>query len=261
MESYVFISGAAGGLGRAYVHDAAARGWNLFLTDIPGSPLKELADEISRTYSVDVQYEEGSFLNDSSRDDFFNKLRVMNLRFNFLINVAGVEFETPFTSLSLEQIRLIMNVNMNGTVELTSRVLEQRDKNKIFRILTVSSLSYFYPMPYKAAYSSTKRFLYHFFTTIREELRSENVTVTLLCPAGMPTKQVVVDRIAAQGIMGKLTTKDPAYVAHQSIDKALKGKEEYIPGGMNRFLKLAGSLFSDPARARMLKKRWDKAAT
>ena len=261
MDSYVFISGAAGGLGRAYVQDAAERGWNLFLTDIPGAPLKELAHEISHAYSVDVQYEEGSFLDPSSRDDFFKKLRARNLSFNFLINVAGVEYETAFTSLSLDQIRLIMNVNMNGTIELTSEVLEQRDKDVTFRILTVSSLSYFYPMPYKAAYSSTKRFLYHFFTTIREELRSDNVSVTLLCPAGMPTKQIVVDRIAAQGIMGKLTTKSPAYVAHQSIEKALKGKQEYIPGVINRFLRIAGSFFSDSARARMLKRRWDRADT
>ncbi|MBF9017370.1 MULTISPECIES: SDR family oxidoreductase [unclassified Oceanispirochaeta] len=260
MDSYVFISGAAGGLGRAYVHDAGKRGWDLFLTDIPGSPLKELAREIRSAYGVDVQYEEGSFLTHASRDDFFQKLAAREFKFNFLINVAGVEFETPFTSLSLDQIRLIMNVNMNGTVELTSSILEQRDMESPFRILTVSSLSYFYPMPYKAAYSSTKRFLYHFFTTIREELRRENVTVTLLCPAGMPTKQIVVDRIAAQGLMGRLTTKSPDYVAHHSIEMALKGKEEYIPGAVNRFLKLAGSLFSDPVRARMLKRRWDRAA-
>lgn len=260
MDSYVFISGASGGLGRAYVNDAAERGWNLFLTDIPGSPLSDLAEKIRSRYGVKVMFEEGSFLTPASRDEFFTKLTALNLKFNFLINVAGVEFETPFNALSLDQIRLIMNVNMNGTVELTSTVLELRDRDQAFRILTVSSLSYFYPMPYKAAYSSTKRFLYHFFTTIREELRSENVTVTLLCPAGMPTKQVVMDRIAAQGFMGRLTTKAPDYVAHHSIEKALKGKEEYIPGTVNRFLRLAGSILSDPAKARMLKRRWDRAA-
>ncbi|MDA3958884.1 SDR family oxidoreductase [Oceanispirochaeta sp.] len=260
MKSYVFISGATGGLGRSYVIDAAGRGWDLFLSDIPGSPLKELASEVSTRFNVDIQYLEGSFLSQEKRDDFFLRLRQSGFRFHFLINVAGIEYETPFKDLALSQIRQIMNVNMNGTVELTSVLLKQRSKSDVFRILTVSSLSYFYPMPYKAAYSATKRFLYHFFTAIREELRDENVTVTLLCPAGMPTKQIVRDRINAQGFMGKITSVNPESVAHQSINCTLAAVEEYIPGVINRLLRFAGSFVKEPGRARILKKRWDKAS-
>ena len=258
MKSYVFISGATGGLGRAFVMDAAGRGWDLFLSDIPGSPLKELRDEVSTRFDVDVQFLEGNFLTHEKRDDFFDKLGKLGLPYHFLINVAGVEYETPFKELSLGKIRQIMNVNMNGTIELTSELLKHRAKDELFRILTVSSLSCFYPMPYKAAYSATKRFLYHFFTSVREELRDENVTVTLLCPAGMPTKQVVRDRIKAQGYLGKITSKAPDDVAHRSIDSALAGVEEVIPGLVNRLLHFTGSFISESGRARIIKKRWDK---
>jgi len=258
MKSYVFITGATGGLGRAFVADAAGRGWDLFLTDIPGAPLSQLARDVAKQYRVEVQTLEGDMQNLEKRDLFFQKVKEMDCQFHFLINVAGIEFESSFSDLSLGNVRQIMNVNMNGTVELTYQLLSRRAAGETFRILTVSSLSYFYPMPYKALYSATKRFLYHFFTSIREELRDENVTITLLCPAGMPTKEIVRKRIEAQGLMGKLTTMEPDYVARQSINKALEGEEEYIPGFLNRFLRWAGYFLSEPERARILKKRWDR---
>ena len=222
MTSYVFISGAAGGLGRVFCDECALRGWDLFLTDLPSAPLEELARDLGNRHGVDVRYLAGDFLTAVSRDAFFHALEALELRFHFLINVAGVEFEAPFRCQSLEQMRLIMNVNMNGTVELTSRVLAMRQPDSRFRLLTVSSLAYPYPMPYKAIYSSSKRFLYQFFTALREELRSENVTVTLLCPAGMPTRQVVIDRIEAQGRIGKLTTVSPRKAVRLSLEAALK---------------------------------------
>jgi len=258
MKSYVLITGATGGLGRAFVHDAASRGWDLYLTDIPGSPLYELAQEVSRYYNVEVQFCEGDMLTRASRDQFFDKLEDSGYQFHFLINVAGIEFESSFTDLTLSDLRQIMNVNMNGTVELTYLLLKNRAPQETFRILTVSSLSCYYPMPYKAVYSASKRFLYHFFTSVREELRDQDVTITILCPAGIPTKDVVKERIAAQGFMGKLTSMAPNLVALQSINRTLEGKEVYIPGFMNRMLRRISSLISESGRARILKRRWDK---
>ena len=34
MKSSVFISGATGGLGKAFAVECASRGWDLFLTDL-----------------------------------------------------------------------------------------------------------------------------------------------------------------------------------------------------------------------------------
>jgi short-subunit dehydrogenase len=42
-------------------------------------------------------------------------------------------------------------------------------------------------MPVKATYAASKRFLLDFSIVMREELRPQGITVTILCPAGMPT--------------------------------------------------------------------------
>ncbi len=50
--SYVMITGAAGGLGKAFAVECASRGWDLVLTDLQIGPLNTLADSLSTTYGI-----------------------------------------------------------------------------------------------------------------------------------------------------------------------------------------------------------------
>ena len=56
MKSYVFITGATGGLGKAFAVECANRGWDLFLTDLSEVNLTRLAESLHNTYYIDVQY-------------------------------------------------------------------------------------------------------------------------------------------------------------------------------------------------------------
>ncbi len=51
---FVLITGAAGGLGRAFAVECARRGWDLFLTDINASGLKRIREGIAGRYPVTV---------------------------------------------------------------------------------------------------------------------------------------------------------------------------------------------------------------
>ncbi len=48
MKSYVFITGATGGLGQAFASECAARGWDLFLTDLAEASLGRVAQGLER---------------------------------------------------------------------------------------------------------------------------------------------------------------------------------------------------------------------
>ncbi|HPJ76825.1 MAG TPA: SDR family NAD(P)-dependent oxidoreductase, partial [Clostridia bacterium] len=50
------ITGAAGGLGRAFAVECAKRGYNLILTDISKEGLKTLKDGLLRRYDINVIY-------------------------------------------------------------------------------------------------------------------------------------------------------------------------------------------------------------
>ncbi len=256
MKSFVCITGATGGLGKAFAVECASRGWNLFLTDLSGKNLENLSRGLASTYDIEALYYPCDLANDGSQKDFFAYIQKEKLEFDILINVAGLDFEGFFTERTPQQIRTITRVNIEGNLEMTYAILKARDKEKPFRIINVSSLAAFYPMPIKAMYSASKRFLLNFSMALREELRPAGVTVTALCPAGMPTTEGCRQSIESQGFAGRLTTKNVGYVASKTIDHALKGHAVYIPGLLNRMLRFVGFMFPSGLLARAICERW-----
>ena len=55
MTSWIMITGATGGLGKAFAVECASRGWNVFLTDLRDGSLETLANGLRRTYGVNVE--------------------------------------------------------------------------------------------------------------------------------------------------------------------------------------------------------------
>lgn len=259
MKSYVCITGAAGGLGKAFAAECASRGWNLFLTDLMEEPLIRLSEGLSATYGVEIEYYPCDLTNPESRAEMLQEIKDRGICFWSLINVAGIDYEGLFEEKTLNQIRTILRLNIESTVEITRSILEIRDRVKPFMLITVSSLAAYYPMPVKALYAASKRFLLDFSLALREEIRSMGGTVTVLCPAGMPTTELNIRAIDAQGIMGRLTTKDVGFVAARTIDHGLKGHAIYVPGLLNRMLRFLGGLVPSTFLSYIIGRRWAAA--
>jgi uncharacterized protein len=257
--SAILITGAAGGLGKAFAVEAASRGWNLFLTDLLPGPVELLADCLRSTYGVNVQTQACDLTDTASRAGLFKRLETDGLRFWGLINVAGTDFEGPFCEQSCQQIRTIVRLNIEGTLEMTHRVLPLRDPGLPFRIINVASLAAFYPMPVKATYAASKRFLLDFSLALRSELSEMGVTVTALCPAGLPTTRECIRAIDSQGILGQLTTQNIGAVADQTLNAALRGEAICIPGIFNRVLQALGVMIPATWVARLIGSRWKSA--
>ena len=259
MKSSVFISGATGGLGKAFTVECASRGWDLFLTDLSADRLAILANGLQNTYDVQVRHQHCDLTDLASRSRLFDTLQAEGLRFWALINVAGVDFEGPFSEQSRQAIRTILRLNIEATLDVTHELLERTDPARPFRIITVASLAAFYPMPIKATYAASKRFLVDFSLALREELRGRGATVTVLCPAGMPTTPDCIDGIEVQGLMGQITTQNIGTVAAKTLDAALRGRPLVIPGLINQLLQMAGSLVPPIGLAALIGKRWQAA--
>ncbi|MEJ2413318.1 MAG: SDR family NAD(P)-dependent oxidoreductase [Anaerolineales bacterium] len=259
MRKGVLITGAAGGLGKAFAVDWARRGWDLFLTDLDRGRLALLAEGLQRTYGVAVRYQASDLMDPFSRADLFRTLQDKDLRFQGLINVAGLDVEGVFKERTREELRGIIRLNVEGTLEVTHMTLDLIDPMQPFWIITVSSLAAFFPIPVKATYAASKRFLLDFSMALRDEIRTRVATVTVLCPAGLPTTPEAVAGIEAQGWIGQLTTRNVGFVARLTIDSALKGRRIVIPGWINRFLRWGGGLLPAVALSGLLGKRWRTA--
>mgnify|MGYP000882995221 CR=1 FL=1 len=259
MKSMIFITGACGGLGKAFAAECAARGWDLFLTDLSETALSALSEGLSNTFAVKVAWYAADLTDNNSRTQLYQHLQSKGFCFRGLINVAGLDYEGPFAERSRDQIRNLLRLNIEANLETTYAILKLRDKGRPFRLINVASLAAYYPMPVKAMYAASKRFLLNFSMALREELRSIGGTVTVLCPAGMPTTAECIRAIDSQGFAGRITTKNVGFVASRAIDHALKGHAVYIPGLVNRILKFMGNLVPSTLIAHVVGNRWHSA--
>jgi short-subunit dehydrogenase len=256
MKSMFFISGATGGLGKAFAVECASRGWDLFLSDLPPDKLALLSGGLENAYKITVRSQACDLTDTNSRSALLDSLRSKGLRFRGLVNVAGLDNEGMFLEKSREQIRTILRLNIEATLEVTHALLDLTDPTTPFRIITVSSLAAFFPMPVKATYAASKRFLLDFFLALRDEVNENGATVTVLCPAGMPTTEECIRAIEAQGWMGQLTTQDIGKVAAQTIEAALHGRAIVIPGLLNWLLHKLSGLLPSASLTKIIGKRW-----
>jgi short-subunit dehydrogenase len=255
-NALVLITGATGGLGKAFAVECASRGWDLFLTDLRSEQLEMLACGLRNAYGVNVLDHPCDLTDPVSRSGLFERIRNEGWRFFAVINVAGTDHEGPFYEQTRQQIRTIVRLNVEGTLEMTHALLEYRDPLMPFRIINVASLAAFFPMPVKATYAASKRFLLDFSLALREEVHPLGATVTVLCPAGLPTTAGCIEAIEAQGWMGHITTQNIGAVAVQTLDAALKGRAVVIPGLINRILQAAGSFAPPGLVAYFIGQRW-----
>lgn len=259
MKSYVLVTGATGGLGKALAAECAARGWNLFLTDLHREALDKVARGLERLYGVNVLTAACDLTDADDRGRLWDGIFRQGLTFHMVLNVAGIDYQGPFDERQVRELNTIVRLNVEATVEMTRRVLARRDLTRTLHIVNVSSLAAFYPMPVKAVYAASKRFLLDWSMALAQELREQNVTVTALCPAGMPTTPACVRSIEAQGWLGRLTTVNAGDVAALTIRRALVGRRIVIPGLLNQMLGGLGSLVPRSLIIALINRRWSKA--
>jgi hypothetical protein len=176
-----------------------------------------------------------------------------------LINVAGLDVEGSFKERTREELRGIIRLNVEGTLEVTHTILDRIDPMQPFWIITVSSLAAFFPIPVKATYAASKRFLLDFSMALRDEIKTRVATITVLCPAGLPTTPSAIEGIEAQGLLGQLTTRNVGWVARLTVDRALQGRRVVIPGWINQFMRWGGGLVPAAVLSGLLGRRWRSA--
>lgn len=255
----VMITGAAGGLGRALAAECGRRGYNIFLTDINEKGLLPLQSGLERQFGVCVGTKACDLTRAERVDEMLAVIDQHGIRFDMLLNVAGVDFEGGFLAREREKVVKIVSLNNEATLRITHAVLSRRRPDRPFTLVFVSSLASMFPMPLKATYAASKRFLLDFATSLRQELKNQDVTVFSLCPGGLATTRDAMSGIAAQGFWGGATTNPLELVAHEAISRALSGRRVYVPGLLNRLLSAIGKIIPRPWVAAAIYWRWEKA--
>lgn len=244
-NSYTLITGACGGLGRAFVELLLDSGENLVLIGTSQAKLAKLEQDFAQSLSkVKYQTFVMNLADSNSIDSLISFLNSKGIVVGRLINNAGLIIEGDFERHSEGEIIDTIKVNCEGTLALTLKLLKNRDVCRRFEILTVASLASRFAIPHMGIYAATKSFLVSAMLALAEELKDKNVVVSTICPGAMATTDAMRDSIKSMGLGGKLSCVDTAKVAKAGL-KALKKKKRLVTvGGFNKFLNTASAPFS-----------------
>jgi len=223
-NKFSVVTGASRGLGRSFAFELAQRKRNLILISLPHQNLKKTATEIQNTYQVEIHFYE---LDLSIKENIIALTKELNKKFeiDILINNAGIGGTKRFEEASIEYLDNIIQLNVKATTLLTHELLPNLKQQSKAYILNVSSLAALSPMGYKTIYPASKAFIQSFSRGLNSELKNTNVSVSVVNPGGMKTNEETTIRLNKQGFLGKLTSRDPDYVARYSINRLLSRTE------------------------------------
>ena len=256
-KGWALITGATGGLGKAFAFELAKRGYDLLLTGRSEDKLSVLREGIQKEYpQVKIKVYSADLADEKSRALLMEAITGDGVKITLLANVAGADVQKGLQEYTQEKILFQCRVNFEAAVAL-SRFAIERKADKL-QIVNVSSVSGIYPMPYFAIYSATKGALTSFSQSLREEMKGTGVSVTAILPGAMPTREDIKEQIKGQGLWGKLAVKTPEFIAKVSIDAVEKNKRKVIVGFWNKMMRLATCWLPTAWRLKFIAKRWSR---
>jgi short-subunit dehydrogenase len=152
-------------------------------------------------------------------------------RIDGVILNAGVTYYGKVIDQPAESIQTIIATNNLGLTLLSARFARYFVEQKIpGRILLVSSMTAFSPMPYQAVYAGTKAFVVNYALGLREELRGTGVSVTAFCPGGIVTEMFDKSGLSSQFDAHGVGMMDAVTCAKYAVNAYLSGRDLAVPG-------------------------------
>jgi len=260
-KHYTIITGASEGLGKSFAIECASRQMNLILVSLPNSGLPELAIFIRRNFKVSVRTFEMDLSVSSTCYDLFFEIEKSKLPINTLINNAGIGNTGLFDEGSPEFYEKQIRLNVLATTVITHLFIKSLKGKTPSYILNVGSLASFFYLPKKQVYGGTKSYIYYFSKSLKKELKSKGVFVSVLCPGGINTNLSVTLINKNSPWSTRITIMNPEEVAVIAINGLLKGKGVIIPGRLCKFFLLLDKVLPSTLKTFMTSRTMKKINT
>jgi len=117
---------------------------------------------------------------------------------DLLIHNAGVGQRGGAVETRLEVAKYIMDVNFFGPVVLTQSVLPRMIERGKGHIVVISSVLGRFHLPRRSFYVAAKHALHGYFDTLRAEIGSRGIDITIICPGWVAT-DIAANALQADG--------------------------------------------------------------
>jgi NAD(P)-dependent dehydrogenase (short-subunit alcohol dehydrogenase family) len=261
-ERVAIVTGASAGIGEATALALVGAGYRVFGT----------YRKTPHSKSAGVEYLVCDVTSDGSVEAAVNEVLAKAGRIDLLVNNAGVGLIGGAEESSVAQAKSLFDVNLFGVMRTTKAVLPVMRRQRLGRIVNLSSVQGLIPAPYMALYASSKHALEGYSESLDHEVRDAGVRVVLVEPAytrtlfessllqaDQPLDEYQSARSNAQAVMRDVmkNADSPELVAKAVLKAATEPnpRRRYTAGGLARQVSLLRRFVPESAFDKSLRKQ------
>ena len=197
MQYVALVTGASSGVGEALAPLLARRGYRVYgmsrrAVTLPGVTAlpADVSDAAALQQAIDQLIEETG-------------------RLDVVLHCAGIGGAGPVENMPLDRARRIMDTNFWGSWNLCRATLPYLRSSDRGRLVLVGSVAGFMGIPYRAAYCASKAAVKTLVDSLRLEVKTTPLQVTLVAPGDIATNSIATQYRQPAAEMAELYR--PAY--------------------------------------------------
>lgn len=237
-DARAVVTGASQNIGEALAVELARRGHHLIITARREEVLNALAGRLREQFGVTVEVRAVDLADPAARDIFCEELATRDI--SILCANAGTATFGAVASLDPAEERKQVQLNVLGVHDLVLAVLPGMVERRAGGILISGSAAGNSPIPNNATYAATKAFANTFSESLRGEVKSAGVHVTVLAPG--PVRETLPDE-HEQSLVERLIPDflwiSTEYTAKVSLDGLERNKMRVVPGVTSKAMSAA----------------------
>lgn len=184
------VTGAGGGLGRAYALELAARGAKVIVNDFGGSlDGKDGTSKSAENVVAEIHAKGGVATADTGNVTSFEDMQKLAKRtveefgrIDILINNAGILRDKSFAKMEIDDFRAVVNVHLIGSANASRAVWDVMKGQNFGRILMTTSTSGIYGNFGQSNYGAAKAGLIGLMNVLHFEGKKYDIHVNAIAP-------------------------------------------------------------------------------
>ena len=185
MTQRALVTGATAGIGNAYAHELAKRGYDLILVARDTERLEKIATDLSARHHVDVDVISADLATADGVQDVANALTDSAKPVDLLVNNAGSSLAGWFGTTDIADEDHQLDLMVRAPMHLADAAIKSMTGRGHGQIINVASVAAFTP---RGTYSAHKMWIVNLSRWANQQYAGAGVTVMALCPGFVRTE-------------------------------------------------------------------------